>query len=161
MRIAAVSDTHGFTDNIMRELTGLPLDMLLFCGDHYRDGLKLARQLELPVYAVTGNCDEREFKAPAQEWLRLEGKKVWLLHGHQYNVKQGLDRLWYAAREKEADMVIFGHTHVAYCEEAEGIWLLNPGCAGVLSAYPGSGPSWALLELQDGRTDITIMKFTR
>lgn len=157
MRIAVISDTHGFTDYVVRELRGRSLDMLLCCGDHYRDGMGIARQLGLPVHAVTGNCDYDETAAPAQEWLVLEGKKIWLLHGHRHKVKQSLNALWYEAREKGADVVIFGHTHTPHCEEVEGMWLLNPGCAG-LSLPPGETPSWALLEIQDGQVHITIME---
>ena len=39
----------------------------------------------------------------------------------------GSGQLWKAGREKEADIVLYGHTHTALQEYREGLWLLNPG----------------------------------
>ena len=42
-----------------------------------------------------------------------------------------------AAKEKSARVALFGHTHAAYCEEYDGIWLLNPGACGFYGATCG------------------------
>ena len=159
MRIAAVSDTHGYIDEILNELKRQDLDMILFAGDHYRDGLKLGRKLKLPCHAVAGNCDKSEVSAPENQWLIIEGQRIWLLHGHRYQVKQGLNTLWYAASEKAADIVVFGHTHWPYCEEQEGIWLVNPGAAG-LFVRAGERPSWANIEIEKEKVKAEIVRLS-
>ena len=42
-------------------------------------------------------------------------------------MKHGLEEIEAAGREKEADIVLYGHTHTALQEYREGLWLLNPG----------------------------------
>ncbi len=34
-----------------------------------------------------------------------------------------------AARENNAQIAVFGHTHVAHCVYEQGVYLLNPGSA--------------------------------
>ena len=59
-----------------------------------------------------------------------------MTHGHAYGVKRGLLSMELAAREAGADAAVFGHTHTAYCENSNGIWLMNPGaCGGGRSSY--------------------------
>jgi predicted phosphodiesterase len=58
MRIAVVSDTHGSWQGAQAALAELmPLDLLLFAGDNYRDPFGWAQHESVPVVAVTGNCD--------------------------------------------------------------------------------------------------------
>ena len=40
-----------------------------------------------------------------------------------------------AAREAGVQVAAFGHTHVAYCQEADGLWMLNPGSIGYGGSY--------------------------
>lgn len=158
MRIAAIADTHGQVAAIAHELSSLALDLLLFGGDHYRDGINLGRALHLPCYAVAGNCDRTEYWAPQAEWLELADKHIWLLHGHRYRVKQGLSALYDAALAKGADIVVFGHTHISYCEKHNGLWMVNPGSAGSRNRS-GAGSSWALLEIEAGHIRAQIIPF--
>ncbi len=51
-------------------------------------------------------------------------------HGHKYGVKSGRGRLYQAAVEKEAQLVLFGHTHEAEEFTMEGIRFFNPGSVG-------------------------------
>jgi predicted phosphodiesterase len=38
-----------------------------------------------------------------------------------------LDKLWYAAREREAAVALYGHTHCETVEVVHGIQMINPG----------------------------------
>jgi predicted phosphodiesterase len=41
-----------------------------------------------------------------------------------------------AAREQNADVVVFGHTHNALTEYDEGLYIMNPGhCSGYDATY--------------------------
>ena len=101
---------------------------------HLGDGADEAEMVkakfpEKTFLQVRGNCDWG-CDLPVEGEITLEGKKLFYTHGHAYNVKYGLYNICCAAREKKADIVLFGHTHTPYCEFEEGVWLVNPGSAG-------------------------------
>ena len=73
-------------------------------------------------------------------------------HGHRYHVKFGYQRLEYAAREVGAQVVLFGHTHVPYCEQYDGLWLLNPGACG------GQNGSYGLVIIEDKNITCKLCK---
>ncbi|RKO67706.1 metallophosphoesterase [Desulfofundulus salinus] len=148
MRVGVVSDTHGRVDRAIKLLNQLePLDLLLHAGDYYRDGQLLAEALNVPVRAVAGNCDFQT-GGPGEEVLELAGKKVFLTHGHLYHVHFSLQKLLYRALELQADVVVFGHTHVRYCNVHEGILFFNPGS--IHDPRGEHGPGCGLLVI-DGR----------
>jgi hypothetical protein len=125
--IAVVADTHGETNKICQRLKQKKPDMLIFAGDYYRDGDKIAQALQIDYYGVRGNCDRSEPRARDEEIIMVMDKKFYLLHGHQYGVKQSMNSLYYRAREIDADVVIYGHTHTAHLEQIDNIWMINPG----------------------------------
>ncbi|MCL6635805.1 MAG: metallophosphoesterase [Peptococcaceae bacterium] len=146
MRIGIISDTHGRVDRALKLLSQLePLDLLLHAGDHYRDGQLLAQALEVAVHAVAGNCDFHP-AGPGEEVLELEGKKILLTHGHLYHVHFSLQKLLYRALELQADVVVFGHTHVRYCNVHEGVLFFNPGS--IHDPRGEHGPGCGLLVLE-------------
>ncbi len=153
MRIAVVGDTHGHTSVIEKELARRRFDYLLFTGDFLKDGLDLAGELSVPFYGVSGNCD-RSFRDINEQLLRMGPFKIYIVHGHQYGVKHGLMKLYYRACELDADIVLFGHTHVATVEEIDGIWLINPGSP--VNPRAGSQPSYVVINIEgeDMNADI-------
>ena len=68
--------------------------------------------------------------APDRLVVELGPAKLFLTHGHLYNVDWSLDYLVYAAQEVGAKLALFGHTHEAANLEIGGVQLLNPGTAG-------------------------------
>ena len=126
MIVAVVADTHAKTQPIIRELKKFKPDHLLFAGDHYVDGQKIARSLSIPFNAVAGNCDAGNSR-PQEETISLMEHCIYLVHGHQLGVKSSLNRLYYRAKELNADLAIFGHTHYPHLEKIDDIWLVNPG----------------------------------
>jgi putative phosphoesterase len=127
--IAVVADTHSDTNIICQHLTQKKPDMLMFAGDYYRDGENIAQTLQIEYYGVRGNCDRSEPRARDEEIIMIMGKRFYLLHGHQYGVKQSMSSLYYRTREVDADVVIYGHTHMAHMEQIDNIWMINPGSA--------------------------------
>ena len=84
---------------------------IFFAGDGLRCFENLP--LNLPIYKVKGNCDfYSNTKESLELHLRVEDIKIWLLHGHQYSVKSGLDKLIFQAINNNQQIVIFGHTHL-------------------------------------------------
>lgn len=158
MKILIVSDTHRKDDNLRKVIAeNKPIDMLIHLGDSEGSEDKFAfwagENCEMQM--VLGNNDffsdldrEREIKI---------GKyKVFLTHGHYYNVSLGAERLEQEARDRNADIVMYGHTHRPYYEVHNGITILNPGSL----SYPrqeGRKPSYMLMELDDeGEAHFTL-----
>jgi phosphoesterase, MJ0936 family len=142
--IAAISDSHGFTENLRGFLPRLgQIDALYHLGDHAEDALPLSQMLNCGYVAVRGNCDPFS-DAPLQYTVDWHGKRILLLHGHRIS---GRLSLVYAAKEANADAVLFGHSHVASIETVDGVLLINPGSLSLPRTQ--KGPSMALLTLTD------------
>ena len=99
-------------------------------GDLMDDAEEVAGHYpKLPFCMVPGNCDGWTTQ-PLQKLLDIQGKKLLLSHGHIWQVKSGYETALATARQQGADLVLFGHTHRAYCvQEPDGLWVLNPGAA--------------------------------
>lgn len=157
MRIGLLGDTHGDLRSARLLLDRMgKIDLLLHTGDYHDDAMQLRRWPELKgvaVHGVLGNGDY-QVDGPRQLTLDLQGHRLWLVHGHQHEVKRTLGRLTQEARRVKADVVIFGHTHVSTVIEEDGLLLVNPGSPG----YPRGGApgSAAMLEIgPDGvRADL-------
>ena len=100
---------------------------------------------DIPVTFVPGNCDGRRPDLPEQRVFTLEGCRLLMTHGHIYHVKMGPGAAIRAAREAGAHLLCFGHTHEAYCEFQNGMWVVNPGSIGSLAK-----PTYAVAVLEDG-----------
>lgn len=144
MRLAVFSDSHGETGGMIRAVRRVMPDALVHLGDYFRDGAALAGQFpELPLYAVSGNCD---FNSRADgPLIFLAGPvTVFAAHGHRHGVKYGVDSLLNAAHFSGASLVLFGHTHRALYETYAGLTLLNPGSAGM-----GERRTFAVADIND------------
>jgi len=120
-------------------------DLILHLGDHLEDAEDLASAFPgIELLRVPGNYD---WGSSARPSLLIEerGHRLFLTHGHLFGVKQGLDRLFLEAKHLGAEAAFFGHTHVAYCEKRDGIWLVNPGACSSISGRP----SYAVAELTE------------
>lgn len=148
MKIAVTGDTHGQIEEVRNSISLHQVEKLFFTGDFYVDGVKLARELKLDYYVVLGNCDAFG-KGEEEKIIQLGDIRFFLTHGHRYGVKhRGLQSLYYRCQELEAQAVIYGHTHVANCEQIDDIWFINPGSP----TYPRNKiKTWVLLELYKDR----------
>ena len=152
MKLCVFSDSHGISDNMLHAVYVEEPDAVIFLGDGERDLKPLRRRYpSLPIHAVCGNCDVG-FSVPDKLLLTLEGVRIFAVHGHRHDVKydQGLDYLMRSALHEQADVILFGHTHVPYCERREGILLLNPGACGYFQPkyarlFLDKGEAWAEL----------------
>ena len=68
-----------------------------------------------------------------------------------FNVKYGLGELEHEARERKADVALFGHTHIAHDEYIDGVRLFNPGSLGF-------GKSFGVIEVKDGQVISNIAR---
>jgi putative phosphoesterase len=118
-------------------------DMVIFCGDGVRDFEKVTASFPNVEYrAVRGNCDY----APAvPESLLIEAldKRIFVTHGHLYHVKFDYQRAIYAAEERLANLLCFGHTHEPFRDTVRGLSILNPGSI--------AENRYGIAEISDGR----------
>lgn len=146
MLIGVLADTHGDIGNVCKHLKQWKMDRLFFAGDYYRDGEKIAKVLKTNYYGVRGNCDRFNSQARDEEIIEIMNKKIYLLHGHQYGVKQSVNQLYYRALELQVDAVIYGHTHSPHLEQIDKLWMINPGSPS--RPRTNSRGSYGLIEIE-------------
>lgn len=128
MRILVISDSHGHPQNVTAAIEQEPsASYIVHLGDGERDmEPHLWSHPNKTIIQIGGNCDFSSFN-PSSQLFIAEGKRIFATHGHPYYVKSGLTSLYLAAREKEAELVLFGHTHIPHLEIYNAITFLNPG----------------------------------
>lgn len=130
MKLIVFSDSHRELDHMRNVITREKPDYVFHLGDHDADAEIISREFQtLPVAMVCGNCD-RWSDTPETLTPVLDGVRFFLCHGHRYGVKQSVSTAVYAAMEQNADVLLYGHTHVAEQDEINGLKLLNPGSCG-------------------------------
>ena len=128
MRRVAVSDSHGRSAGLLRAAELFPeAELLLHLGDGFSDLQQLQRQYpERTIAGVRGNCDMASSLPPVGEY-EAQGVRIFYTHGHLYGVKSGQYTIVCAAREKKAQVLLYGHTHQAFTDYEDGLYMMNPG----------------------------------
>ncbi len=145
LTLGLISDTH-YPDRcrvlpsaVFDALAGV--DLILHAGDV--GALSVLDELAriAPVIAVHGN-DELEGTPdilPTQQVLFLAGQRILLFHGHYPDRREELAsrqiddwepklaRWANLAHTVGASMLIYGHTHIPWATEVDGVWVINPG----------------------------------
>ncbi|MFD1065411.1 metallophosphoesterase [Oceanobacillus locisalsi] len=121
--VLIASDSHGLTKELEEITEKHTADLYIHCGDSELDFD--AGQLSA-FYKVAGNCDFDSLY-PEQEIINLNGLRFFVTHGHHHQVKRSLTNLSYAAEEHGANVVCFGHTHIAGAEKIGNQLFINPG----------------------------------
>ncbi len=155
MLIGVVSDTHGYLNPRVPELLQ-GVDHILHAGDIGDGGIIEALAEIAPVTVVRGNNDRTgpESLYPEEVSLKLEGFGFYLTH--IVKVPKSPDHpSMQPYSDTGADVVVFGHSHIAFQQELGNILFFNPGAAGKrrFKVIPSIG----FLELADGRVDGKIV----
>ncbi len=128
MRVLVMSDSHGDVFNASLAVEQQPQAKYVFHlgdGEHDIDNL-IAVYKRKEFIRVRGNCDFLS-DLNADVLVEIEGKRIFATHGYAQYVKQGLTSLYFAAREKNADIALFGHTHSPMTDIYNGLTVFNPG----------------------------------
>lgn len=122
-KILVMSDSHGLTRRVETIANRHEVDLKIHCGDSElaEDATELAGQV-----VVRGNCDWGA-NFPEEKVIDIDGRRILITHGHLYGVKSSLMQLRYRALEVEADIILFGHSHIVHCEQIESQLFINPG----------------------------------
>ena len=113
LTLLVASDSHGRADHLALAVKRADPAMLLFLGDGLRDLSALPPQI--PQCAVCGNCDwGTRADAPPVRVEEIGGYRLYMTHGHLQGVKSTLDVAVKNAVCAEADVLLYGHTHVPF-----------------------------------------------
>lgn len=154
------SDSHGRIERTLEIISRYPQAEAVFhCGDIEGDADRLRQSTPHPVAIVRGNCDYIS-DLPQEIVTTFAGIKIAMCHGHRHAVYRGIDVLKYWALEKEADVVLFGHTHVPFLEQSSSLTVINPGSISK-PRQEGHQPGYAVLEVDDHGEISVQMKFYR
>lgn len=146
MKVLIVSDTHGKNHNLLKTIERVsPIDLLIHLGD-FEGGEEYIRSIaNCPTAMVSGNNDFYN-GLPRETVMNIGKYVVMLTHGHRYGVNYNTYNLADAARKNNADIVMFGHTHVPMINLSGSVWLINPGSLSLPRQY-GRVPTFIIMEI--------------
>jgi putative phosphoesterase len=142
------SDTHSDTDHRLRDRLAEDVadaDVLVHAGDFTTEpALDAFHDATDRLVAVHGNADSTAVRnrLPEATTFEYDGYRLAITHTRE----GGTMELGVFGRSRDADLVVFGHSHQPTVTETEDLTLLNPGS----HADPrGNRPGYAVLEVTD------------
>ena len=151
--VGILSDNHGdWPPHITESLVGV--DAIIHAGDIGPYKLVLDMEAIAPTTAVLGNTDG-DMPINESAVVTLDGKKFFVQHivdPHrlQASLRERLKRL-------APDVVVFGHTHLPFCETLGGVLFLNPGS--VTQPRGDYRPSIVRLTIDHGKITPKFIEF--
>ncbi|MDD4414547.1 MAG: YfcE family phosphodiesterase [Oscillospiraceae bacterium] len=146
MRILVVSDSHRNESALRNAITQQPrAELVIHLGDGARQAQAMADDFpKRKIEIVCGNCDwGLSSVLPSFGLKSVGGYLIYYTHGHIHSVKSGLYNIISAARERKADVLLFGHTHIPICIYDDGLYILNPG------SLTGRSPTYGIIDITD------------
>lgn len=156
MKYFFASDIHGsafYCEKLIEAFTKQRGDRLVLLGDLLYHGPRndlpeeynpkavagMLNVIKDKILCVRGNCeaevDQMMLNFPVLcdfGMLELDGKRIYLTHGHHYNIDNPLPMC-------PGDIMIYGHTHVPIDTTKDGIRFLNPGSVSIPKEESGHG----------------------
>ncbi|WP_059171317.1 metallophosphoesterase [Bacillus sp. FJAT-27445] len=155
-KVLVVSDSHGLEAplSVIKERHS-DVDVFIHCGDSElpKDDKALKGYI-----TVGGNCDFNP-GYPNEEIIEVEGKKIFVTHGHLFSVKSTLMNIQYRAREVGADMVCFGHSHLLGAEMSGGILFMNPGSLRLPKGMKER--TYLILKVEKDKVQLSVFDYER
>ena len=162
-----VADTHcpefldRLPDRLFEVLQGV--DLIVHAGDVGGEETLAALGRLAPVHAIRGDHD-RSLRLPARAIVEVGNRKLALVHGNRSRFYEepltflgtvtfgllwfspGLSR-WLRRQAPDADVIVYGHTHVARALSQDGALLFNPGAVYQVDRAAADlrlrrGPNW-------------------
>lgn len=150
MKILVVSDTHNSHRNLEKVVEKeKDIDLFVHLGDVEGGEDYIEALVDCPVHILSGNNDFFS-DLPREEEFYVAGKRIFITHGHYYYVSMNEDRLREEAKNRGADIVMYGHTHRPACSDENGLLVLNPGSI----SYPrqiGRKPTYMIVHIEQNK----------
>jgi hypothetical protein len=154
--VVVLADTH-----IPRRAKELPeglvphlrsADLILHAGDLLVEDVLYELESYAPVRAVKGNVDGWDVRLPEALEFGVEDVSVAMIHDS--GPKKGR---WGRMRRRfpGARIVVFGHSHIPWLEDEDGLMLLNPGSPTNRRRAPEH--TFALLRVEGGEARAEIL----
>lgn len=146
--VGLIADTHGqMRPGIAAIFAGV--DFIVHAGD-VGSGVLEALRAVAPVYAVSGNVDDRhDPMLPRQRTLQAGALTIHASHGDELGSPKP-ERLFACY---DADIIVYGHTHKALLVRGDdGRLCVNPGAAGPRRF--NLMPSVAILTVDGRQADV-------
>lgn len=123
MKILVTSDIHGDSQilDFLRKIENY--DIHIDAGD---SNLSISDLSIRQIISVKGNTDCFT-NLPPIRIIENELGKIFITHGHNYNVKLSLTNLFEVGKYQHANYVIYGHTHEQRLDIKDNVYYLNPG----------------------------------
>lgn len=151
-----IADTH-----LPRRASALPegliphleqADLILHAGDLMDPALLDELAAYAPVRAVLGNIDPLEARLPETDEFEFGGVSIAMIH--DLGPKKGR-RNRMRRRFQRARVVVFGHSHIPWLEDEDGMLLLNPGSP--TDKRPQPEHAFALLRVEGGEVRAEVL----
>jgi len=151
--VGILSDNHGdWPPHIAESLAGV--DAIIHAGDIGPYKLVLDMEAIAPTTAVLGNTDgDMPINESADQ--TFVGQKFLVHHIVDLPFPSQLVRETIA--DEQPNVVVFGHTHMPFCETLGGILFLNPGS--VTQPRGDYRPSMVCLTIDHGKITPKFIEF--
>ena len=145
MKIVVFSDAHGNKEAIKRVVGFNPdADFIVSLGD---SEVSYNFLQDLDIIPIKGNSlFDAGFVHESE--LIVEGKKIYLTHGHKFKVGKGLAKLSNKTINGGYDIALYGHTHIAKLNRIGTKYVINPGS--IRSSRNKKEPSYLVIHLIEG-----------
>lgn len=121
--VLIVSDSHGLTTELVEIKNRHQTENIIHCGD---SELNTEHEALKDMHVVRGNCDF-DYKMSYTKNINISGFNFFVTHGHLYQVGRDLTTLARRAAKENAQIICYGHTHMARVEKIGQQLLVNPG----------------------------------
>lgn len=133
MKIIFFSDIHGITLNlgvIENKINDFKPDYVVALGDLYGSNLesndyifKFLKKYDDKLILILGNCDSYNDIFIEDMRLDVDGKTVFINHGHLYNYDK-------SSKIDDCEILIYGHKHIPYIRKKDNVIYM---CVGSIS----------------------------
>jgi hypothetical protein len=160
MKVGVMSDSHGsveFVNQLIEWLKKQKVDKIIHLGDDYEDVMKYPEIIKIPgVFSpLYKNPD-----IPNRLIFEFEGWKVLLTHTKErYKDDLPMDlKPDEVIKNKEANVILYGHTHIPTIERKDKVIYLNPGHLKPIDkkGYP---PTFAFIDFKTSMLGVKIFNF--
>ena len=142
VKVGIISDTHGLLRPEVLEILK-SCDCILHGGDINKPEILDTLRPLASIYAVRGNNDKDWAEGLAKTLtFSIEGVKFFMVHNKR-------DVAWDL---KDAQVVVFGHSHKYFESEIDGRLWLNPGSCG--RSRFGGEVTMAVMTIENGKYNV-------
>ena len=142
VKVGIISDTHGLLRPEVLEILK-SCDCILHGGDINKPEILDALRPLASIYVVRGNNDKDWAEGLANTLtFSIEGVKFFMVHNKR-------DVAWDL---KDAQVVVFGHSHKYFEREIDGRLWLNPGSCG--RSRFGGEVTMAVMTIENGKYNV-------